>query len=447
MKSEGADVNCRDIFGGTGLMGAMCNGNTEVVRVLLGCKNIKIDIKNRFGWTALHYACHNNQVESVKLFLAHPTCNKAIVRMKDMNRMTAEMVATDEGNHDCARLVREFNNETEEEDNRNVDDLVEFITGKEIERKKRKIKKKNVVKSKNTDVSGGCNSKSANNDASEIKPKDTSEKVRNVILNKTKGELEKKIAEQREYFNRHEENAKQMIDSMADDIRHVVFMMDKSRDEKNIKLTEVEKLDEELIMFETEITKLKQKKAELLEESKNDDERIHNYEYKKHQLEWDLEREITKNKERGNSIKDQILHLEIELQETEKLTHNHPNNDAQIYEERKEFLTFIDDQIIEKEKELECPVCLEVASSPIFMCSEQHLICSTCRPKLSNCPECRVVYKGKNRRHRYAEKTAEELERLKNKKDQVRKYSSFNSEVNPISINQEGIVINDKENI
>merc|ERR1712183_383262 len=86
-----------------------------------------------------------------------------------------------------------------------------------------------------------------------------------------------------------------------------------------------------------------------------------------------------------------------------------------------EFLKFINNQINEKRKELECPVCLELACSPIFMCSEQHLICSTCRPKLSNCPECRVAYRGQNRRHRYAEKTAEELHRLKIKKDQVRK--------------------------
>ena len=98
--------------------------------------------------------------------------------------------------------------------------------------------------------------------------------------------------------------------------------------------------------------------------------------------------------------------------------------DDKINEPNRELLQFIDDQIVEKEKELMCPVCLEVACSPIFMCSEQHLICSTCRPKLSNCPECRVVYTGKNRRHRYAEKTAEELERLRGQKDKVQKYSS-----------------------
>merc|ERR1719233_2276762 len=120
-------------------------------------------------------------------------------------------------------------------------------------------------------------------------------------------------------------------------------------------------------------------------------------------------------------MKYELQYLKTKLQETEKFIHYLPEDDKLIYEPNKEFLEFIGDQIIEKEKELECPVCLEVACSPIFMCSEQHLICSTCRPKLSNCPECRVVYTGKNRRHRYAEKTAEELERLRNKKGQVRK--------------------------
>ena len=46
------------------------------------------------------------------------------------------------------------------------------------------------------------------------------------------------------------------------------------------------------------------------------------------------------------------------------------------------FLDFIGVQIEEKEKELECPVCLETAAPPIFMCEEQHLVCESCRPKV-----------------------------------------------------------------
>ena len=72
--------------------------------------------------------------------------------------------------------------------------------------------------------------------------------------------------------------------------------------------------------------------------------------------------------------------------------------------------------INDKEKDLECPVCLEIAQAPIFMCEEQHVICSGCRmsDKVNKCPLCQVEYPpGPPRRHRYAEKDLEELTRMR----------------------------------
>ena len=71
--------------------------------------------------------------------------------------------------------------------------------------------------------------------------------------------------------------------------------------------------------------------------------------------------------------------------------------------------------IEQKEKDLECPVCLVTATVPIYSCPESHLICSHCRPRVTECPECRVEYKDKQpgRRHRYAERMVEELSMLK----------------------------------
>ena len=40
--------------------------------------------------------------------------------------------------------------------------------------------------------------------------------------------------------------------------------------------------------------------------------------------------------------------------------------------------------IASREKELECPVCMEVASPPLFCCEDQHVICSQCRPKVKS---------------------------------------------------------------
>lgn len=39
--------------------------------------------------------------------------------------------------------------------------------------------------------------------------------------------------------------------------------------------------------------------------------------------------------------------------------------------------------IKEKECELECPVCQETAE--IYSCPEQHLLCSSCRPRVAEC--------------------------------------------------------------
>ena len=75
-------------------------------------------------------------------------------------------------------------------------------------------------------------------------------------------------------------------------------------------------------------------------------------------------------------------------------------------------INFLTKSIEEKEAWLECPVCLETAKAPIFMCQQQHLVCFKCRPSLVSCPECREPYQGLPRRHRYAERDAEELGKL-----------------------------------
>ena len=66
-----------------------------------------------------------------------------------------------------------------------------------------------------------------------------------------------------------------------------------------------------------------------------------------------------------------------------------------------------------KTEDLTCPVCLETAAAPIYMtCQQMHFICSECEPRLTSCPMCREVYKGPPRRHRNAERDAQELKDL-----------------------------------
>ena len=75
-------------------------------------------------------------------------------------------------------------------------------------------------------------------------------------------------------------------------------------------------------------------------------------------------------------------------------------------------IAFLNKSIEKKEAALRCPVCLETAKAPIFTCQQQHLVCFKCRPRLTSCPECREDYQEPPRIHRYAERDAEELEKL-----------------------------------
>ena len=65
-----------------------------------------------------------------------------------------------------------------------------------------------------------------------------------------------------------------------------------------------------------------------------------------------------------------------------------------------ELLKYLQESLKGKEKELECPVCLETAQVPIFMCQESHLVCHNCLPKLKTCPECREKMPNPPKRHR-----------------------------------------------
>ena len=84
-----------------------------------------------------------------------------------------------------------------------------------------------------------------------------------------------------------------------------------------------------------------------------------------------------------------------------------------VSEEKQKLITFLTKSIKEKESDLECPVCLETAGGEIFSCIEQHLVCSQCRPRVSECPQCRQPYPPNPIRHRYAEKSVGELEKLR----------------------------------
>lgn len=246
-------------------------------------------------------------------------------------------------------------------------------------------------------------------------------------LQTEKVSLEKTLEHKLNLFDIHKDNVKSIIDSKAKDMKNVLVLIDKEEDEKNSKVKKITDIDSKLVELDAHMMALKGEKNDLIIGCDKADDQIKKFTKKKGKLENVIGLELEKAKEEGTKIETAIQDLKRKLAENSRSLQDLPNEqincpELKTTEPNKQLLNFIDRQIREKEKELECPVCLEIAIVPIFMCIESHLICSNCRPKIFECPECRLTYSGKPKRHRYAEKAAEELNGLKCERQELLKH-------------------------
>ena len=134
--------------------------------------------------------------------------------------------------------------------------------------------------------------------------------------------------------------------------------------------------------------------------------------------EFIIEEEVIKL-EKTNLIDD----LQMNIEATENLakfevnnnkgTRSNEENSSKGVERLRRSIERKEKCIAKKEEDLECSVCLEIARVPIFMCSEQHIISSCCSAEIAKCPLCREELSRPLRKHRYAEKEAEEVASLR----------------------------------
>ena len=118
-------------------------------------------------------------------------------------------------------------------------------------------------------------------------------------------------------------------------------------------------------------------------------------------------------KEHKKEVENNDVHMEgfvEEEKEEEGLRQSDGTENKMRIKENRSLAEFMERQILELEEELECLVCLEVATvAPIYKCPDDHLLCRICRPKLSECPQCRVPLNLSFKRFRGAERKAERL--------------------------------------
>ena len=108
------------------------------------------------------------------------------------------------------------------------------------------------------------------------------------------------------------------------------------------------------------------------------DKRLERLSHKKKEMEEMMDSEMRKLMERDAEVREILGRLSS----SGPLKQEKTPVDAKIVE-------FLKQAVEKKEEDLTCPICLETAKPPIFMCPNSHIICDACAPKVQTCPQCR----------------------------------------------------------
>ena len=136
-------------------------------------------------------------------------------------------------------------------------------------------------------------------------------------------------------------------------------------------------VDKKVAEIDAQMGELQVSKDHLVKQKEDKDKKLYKLLKKKNKLEKFIAEKVSENKETKRGLEKEIEEIKVRFKETQR---------ARKSEAQPESLTllveYVNDQIESKEKELECPVCMEVASAPLFCCDDQHLISAECRPKV-----------------------------------------------------------------
>ena len=79
----GEDVNSKDFLGITALMFAVVHKHNSIVKLLLDQPAVDVNVKDKYGRTALHRAAWYNNAEGARMLLLHKDINSADVIDED----------------------------------------------------------------------------------------------------------------------------------------------------------------------------------------------------------------------------------------------------------------------------------------------------------------------------------------------------------------------------
>ena len=234
--------------------------------------------------------------------------------------------------------------------------------------------------------------------AKEMAEREKKRRTLSAATNKQVDDLRSKIEKLQGQMAREKSKIEEVTGSKAKDISVVTINISEAEDKNDARVKHVARVEMEIKELEANLVRLKSEKQKMTNETARDTEQIEKLTKKRLKLEKSIDAEMKRYLESDSKMKKEIEYIEAKIDAIENVANGSHDGSSP----NSAMVDFIMQSIESKEKDLECPVCLETAIAPIFSCPESHVICSTCRPKVSKCPECRVTYKGPPRRHRFS---------------------------------------------
>ena len=307
------------------------DGNFELLKKLLSVPGVDVNARGPDGMTPIMWAIVSNRVDALKLLAGVDKVDlehtidwvKAQFGDDPIKRSTILKILED------ARLARTGK--------------VGLGKGRNARRRKNKEKQSR----RNNEEKVDEKDKSADERESE------SEKLRMKL-----SLLEKEKEEEKEKINLMLKNETEATLALED----------------QVKITELENvsLEEEMKEIESALDALLKRKSRVAEKQKSNELKF--AEMGKQQT--TLKQTVAAQKDESET---KIARIEDEIVASKKIT----EKDKKEVGGNRELENFLEGQILELEVELECPVCLEVATtSPIYKCLDDHLLCRLQEEKL-----------------------------------------------------------------
>ena len=173
-------------------------------------------------------------------------------------------------------------------------------------------------------------------------------------------------------LNKNIEEAQIVLENERNIVKSI---MDSKAEEMTKLIHKAELVEDEKLKMVNEITQIDCRKADLMQLCD-----VHialiKLKTKQDKLDSFISKALQDSKTKTTNLK---IHLkELEARKAEENNLNHYIS-QQTKLNNHNYIESINLKISSKEQELECPVCLETATTPILMCEEQHLICHNCR--------------------------------------------------------------------